>query len=93
MNKRNDWREDAACLRSPVEVFFPHDTLASDRWVQAKIVCKSCSVKKQCLSLVINLDPIDDKWGIFGGKTPQERIKERERRKNDVRKNAQSNYR
>ena len=77
--QREDWRENALCLGQPVEVFFPHDTLATDRWDAAKLVCKSCRVKKQCLNLVIGLDPIDDRWGVFGGKTPQERIKERER--------------
>ena len=79
--QKEDWRENALCLGQPVEVFFPHDTLATDRWDAAKIICKSCSVKMQCLKLVIGLDPIDDRWGVFGGKTPQERIKERERTK------------
>lgn len=79
MPKQN-WREMALCLGQPVEVFFPHDTLATDRWDLAKSICKSCLVQRECLRLVIDLDPIDDKWGIFGGKTPQERNKIRDKR-------------
>ena len=73
--KRDHWREDALCIGQPLEVFFASQTLAEDRWDAAKVVCKKCTVKKQCLKLVINLPDDDDRWGVFGGLTPPQRAK------------------
>lgn len=72
MMKRDHWKEDALCVGKPLEVFFP-STLAEDRWDAAKIVCKQCTVKKECLKLVINLPEDDDRWGVFGGLSPADR--------------------
>lgn len=70
--KRDHWKEDALCVGKPLEVFFP-STLAEDRWDAAKVVCKQCTVKTQCLKLVINLPEDDDRWGVFGGLSPADR--------------------
>lgn len=79
--KREDWREDAVCVGKASEVFFPHHTLAENKYEGAKEICQPCPVKRQCLNLVINLDERDDRWGVFGGKTPAERRDERAKRK------------
>jgi hypothetical protein len=71
--KRDHWREYALCVGQPLEVFFASQTLAEDRWDAAKVVCKKCTVKKQCLKLVINLPEDDDRWGVFGGLSPADR--------------------
>ena len=81
MMKRDHWREDAKCLGVEHTVFFPPTTHFEDRFDAAKNVCEGCTVRKQCLQLVINLDESDDRWGVFGGKTPNERKKLREQRR------------
>lgn len=71
--RRDHWREDAICVGQPLEVFFASQTLAEDRWDAAKAICKLCTVKRECLQLVINLPEDDDRWGVFGGLSPADR--------------------
>jgi hypothetical protein len=71
--RRDHWREDALCVGQPLEVFFASQTLAEDRWDKAKLICTKCTVKKQCLKLVIDLPEDDDRWGVFGGLSPADR--------------------
>lgn len=71
--KRDHWREDARCLGQPVDVFFPDMSLGDARWNRAKDVCKNCTVKRECLKLVIGLPEDDDRYGVFGGLSPMER--------------------
>lgn len=66
------WRDDALCVGLPNELFFP-DKLHESRFDAALNVCKKCTVKDQCLRLVIGLDDVDDRWGVFGGTTPRQR--------------------
>ena len=81
--KRDHWREDAICEGQHLEVFFP-TSLAEDRWDKAKEICKKCTVKKQCLKLVINLPEDDDRWGVFGGLSPADRRVMRDKIKRGV---------
>lgn len=76
---RDHWIEDALCRGLDAEVFFPVST-ADNKYREAKLICRQCKVKKQCLSLVIHLPDHDDKWGVFGGLDPHERNIERDRR-------------
>ena len=70
--RRDHWKEDALCVGKPLEIYFPA-TLAEDRWDAAKAICKQCTVKRECLQLVINLPEDDDRWGVFGGLSPADR--------------------
>ena len=79
--RRDHWREDAACLDQPMALFFPHHTLTEDRWDVAKQFCVDCTVKEECLGLVIKLEEHDDRWGLFGGYTPTERRVLRDQRR------------
>ena len=36
----------------------------------AKMICSGCPVRNDCLDWAIRTD---DKWGLYGGLTPQER--------------------
>lgn len=74
------WAEQAACRESHVSIFFPPDAREPDAWNQARQICALCPVRKKCLALVIDLDPSDDKWGMFGGLTPYERKMKRRKR-------------
>lgn len=73
MPDRGDWRERAACRGKPSELFFPPKPLIAANYRIAKAICETCEVREQCLALVIRLDAMDDRWGMFGGMTPSER--------------------
>jgi len=75
--KRDHWREDARCLGQHVDVFFPDMSMGDARWDRAKDVCKNCTVKRECLKLVIGLPDDDDRYGVFGGLSPNERRSKR----------------
>jgi len=81
--KRDHWREDALCEGQHLEVFFP-TSLSEDRWDKAKEICTKCTVKKECLKLVINLPEDDDRWGVFGGLSPADRRVMRDKIKRGV---------
>jgi len=66
------WRDEARCVGMPSEIFFP-EALKENRFDAALKVCALCPVTDQCLRLVIGLDDVDDKWGVFGGTTPKQR--------------------
>ena len=77
MIDRSHWREKAACRGKPTVIFFPVSVLGVNaniiRWDEAKAICDTCNVVKQCLNMVLVFEDTDDKWGMYGGKTPQER--------------------
>jgi len=71
------WRERSACLSFDPELFFPepslngkHSATMENQIAQAKAVCVSCPVALECLSAAVVMD---ERFGIFGGKTAQER--------------------
>lgn len=71
---RHYWQEDAACRKMAGSIFFPdHRILNDDRWDIPRLVCADCVVKSECLEMVLKFEDTDDKWGMFGGKTPAER--------------------
>jgi WhiB family redox-sensing transcriptional regulator len=66
------WRDMAACLGSPVNLFDAEpNTPKADR---AKAICESCKVRLQCLEWALTLDERDDHL-ILGGLTEKERRK------------------
>jgi hypothetical protein len=79
------WQERAACRNLKAEIFFPRG-VSEKRFDAAKAVCATCTEKEACLSLVIRLEPFEDRWGVFGGLTPAERIYERKVRRAKVTK-------
>ena len=70
---REHWSDDAKCKGKPSSVFFPPFSYSDNRWLMAREICASCDVREQCLALVMRLEYTDDKWGMFGGLTPDER--------------------
>jgi WhiB family redox-sensing transcriptional regulator len=69
-----NWRDFAACLEHPQELFFPvgegADAQAQNR--EAKAVCRGCPVIEDCLNWALDHGQED---GVWGG------LAERERRK------------
>ena len=73
---REHWSESAACRGKKGSVFFPdHRTLNEHRYDEALAICANCSVRQDCLDMVIVLEDTDDRWGVFGGMTPPQRAK------------------
>lgn len=71
------WQDRAACVGEPIDVFFP-ETNADDKWHAAIAICSRCSVTRECLRLVLALDDFSDRYGMFGGLTPSQRVSLRE---------------
>ena len=62
-----EWQDQAACREIPLETFFPP---AEQEATDAKSVCLGCCVKNECLEFAIQAG---ERFGIWGGLTPQER--------------------
>ena len=74
------WQERAACREEDPELFFPIGTrdISSVQAAKAKRVCARCPVSGECLDEALR-DRI--RYGVWGGKTEQEREKLLRRRK------------
>jgi WhiB family transcriptional regulator, redox-sensing transcriptional regulator len=66
-----NWRDSASCLSVPAELFFPEPQGASA--VPALRVCGTCEVRAECLT-----EHMDEQDGIYGGTTPNDRVRLRE---------------
>jgi len=70
-----EWRADAACLGMDPEYFHP---ARGESTKEAKAVCRSCDVQKECLELGL---ANGEKLGIWGGASERERRSIRKKRK------------
>lgn len=70
---RDHWTDDALCKGKQTMIFFPAYTHSLDRWLVPKSFCANCTVQIECLNLVLHLEDTDDRWGMFGGLTPEQR--------------------
>jgi WhiB family transcriptional regulator, redox-sensing transcriptional regulator len=64
-----NWDSDALCAQTDPEAFFPEKGGSSK---DAKRLCLSCDVARQCLKLALDNN---ERFGVYGG------LSERERRK------------
>ena len=72
-----DWREQAACLGAPLEVFFPESVFQSGRperdvYKLAREFCDRCAVREQCLEDALAHES-GGRHGLFGGASPGQR--------------------
>lgn len=74
-----DWRAASACLNADPDLFFPIavGTAVSKQVSRALRICEGCLVKQQCLDFAVRSG---EKDGIWGGTTPEERIRARRAR-------------
>jgi WhiB family transcriptional regulator, redox-sensing transcriptional regulator len=72
----NNWRAASACLNADPDMFFPVavGTAASSQVSRALRMCQACPVKQQCLDFAVQSG---EKEGIWGGTTPEERVRAR----------------
>ncbi len=67
----------ASCKGVPTEIFFPDiEHFQEEDKVLFKRVCDGCPVKQRCLEWAL----VHERYGVWGGMTPRERIVERRRR-------------
>jgi WhiB family redox-sensing transcriptional regulator len=73
-----EWRAASACLSADPELFFPiAQGSAADRQISTALrVCAGCAVRQQCLDFAMTTG---ETHGIWGGTTPDERIRARRR--------------
>lgn len=59
------WRERAACLEVPGDIFFPekYDTRTA---AHARRICATCDVSAECLNAALERN---EQYGIFAGLT------------------------
>ena len=71
-----EWRAASACLSADPELFFPvaQGSAADGQTSSALQVCAGCTVRQQCLDFALATGEAD---GIWGGTTPDERIRAR----------------
>jgi WhiB family redox-sensing transcriptional regulator len=70
MDAATHWRAGAACANFDPDLFFPEPGATEAQIAQAKAVCVSCPVKQVCLDEALRTN---DRDGICGGLTPEER--------------------
>jgi WhiB family transcriptional regulator, redox-sensing transcriptional regulator len=73
-----EWRAASACLTADPELFFPiaEGSAADSQVSSALLVCARCAVRQQCLDFAM---ATGEAHGIWGGTTPDERIRARRR--------------
>lgn len=71
-----EWRSAGACLSADPDLFFPIATgpVGERQVAMARRICAVCTVKQQCLDFAIRTA---ETYGIWGGTTPDERIRAR----------------
>lgn len=69
-----EWRTAGACLTADPDLFFPVavGAFASSQVARAQRICAGCPVKQQCLDFAMRTR---EPTGIWGGTTPEERIR------------------
>jgi Transcription factor WhiB len=95
---RNDWRALAACAAAierggaDPSWWFPtrHDAASPATgcvYARARAICAVCPVRRECLEECLTVEAAmgrNEITGMFGGKTPKERVALRRRRRRVV---------
>ena len=82
---RSSWAEHAACLGYDTNLWFPEIPQGRDYFAQARKVCITCPVMSDCLDFALSFDADNDRFGMFGGKSPKERAKMRDEKQRKYR--------
>lgn len=80
-----DWIFKAACRDVPTAVFYPEPKKGPggpDLYREAKAICDGCPVKQACLDHALDND---ERWGVWGGLSPNQRDAIMRQRKTRVR--------
>ena len=74
-----DWLAAGACLTADPDLFFPVATgaVGADQAAKAQRICARCEVRPECLEFAMSSG---EAHGVWGGTTPEERVRVRRRR-------------
>lgn len=80
-----EWRASGACLTADPDLFFPIATgpIAVQQIAMARRICAGCQVRQQCLEFAMQTA---EAHGVWGGTTPDERIRARRARTQQLRR-------
>jgi hypothetical protein len=78
------WRDRAACRGLTIDLFFPDNP---NQTREARQVCADCPVRDNCLKLALEMEPGEDRSGVFGATTPRQRRKLRQTKPEMIRWN------
>ena len=75
----SNWRAASACLNADPDLFFPVavGNAVSKQVSRALRLCQECTVRQHCLDFAMQTG---EKDGIWGGTTPEERVRARRAR-------------
>jgi WhiB family redox-sensing transcriptional regulator len=70
----DDWRQKASCRDTDPDLFFPVGTTGSaiDQIEAAKIVCRVCDAREECLEFAL---ATNQEAGVWGATSEEERRK------------------
>jgi hypothetical protein len=71
---RSKWWEYALCRGLDGNIWFPDKPQGRDYFAIARSYCNECPVKQECLDEALLQNPDNDRFGMFGGKSPRERV-------------------
>lgn len=69
-DRRVSWTDKSACLRLPLDWFFP---VGGTFTKKARAVCAGCPVRLDCLECTLNEEADGERYGLRGGLLPSER--------------------
>jgi WhiB family redox-sensing transcriptional regulator len=78
------WQANGACRGEDSNLFYYEDNERGDhkesRTIAAKAICGTCKVQTECLEFALQ---INERYGIWGGTTPEERNTMKRRRQRE----------
>lgn len=77
-SERRFWWLDAVCRGLDANIWFPEKPQGRDYFAIARSYCNRCDVREECLAEALAQHPDNDRFGMFGGKSPRERTRIRE---------------
>lgn len=67
MPRNMQWQSDARCSQADAHAFYPEQGASA---VEAKMICRACTVRDQCLDYAM---AHNERHGVWGGMTDPER--------------------
>ena len=87
MRIEDDWQESAKCKGAKNSLFYGHTGSYTEPKMRPILLaalekyCWVCPVKDECLEYAIATQPRGQEFGIWGGKTPKQRVAIRRNRR------------
>lgn len=77
-----EWMDAAACVHVDIAIFFPEPKRPGAKltsYAQARQVCARCTVREECLAHAMSHELQNNRLGMYGGLTPEQRDRLRRR--------------